>query len=181
VAECTLLSAVTSASCSWPSPVSIDRLFRSDADWSFVPECCARTMFERVRFVTKYSPHRIPYVSAGRVLFGHLSAVSTLSSNCSVHLQADEEVVNDLNGASDIDLTTMKPSSTSNTAVNSLANRRNQPMDMNMYATRKTIAQGTLLRIHLAATQFYCTLGIMDLGLMCANASQLKCRSCLCG
>ena len=31
------------------------------------------------------------------------------------------------------------------------------PMDMNMYATRKTIAQG-----------------IMDLGLMCANASQLK-------
>ncbi len=32
-------------------------------------------------------------------------------------------------------------------------------MDMNMYATRKTIAQG-----------------IMDLGLMCANASQLKCE-----
>ncbi|XP_054168908.1 ninjurin-A-like [Oppia nitens] len=33
----------------------------------------------------------------------------------------------------------------------------NPQMDMNMYATRKTIAQG-----------------IMDLGLMCANASQLK-------
>lgn len=56
-------------------------------------------------------------------------------------LQADEEVANDLNGASDIDLTNMKPSSGSNGA-NSSSNRRNQPMDMNMYATRKTIAQG---------------------------------------
>ena len=71
--------------------------------------------------------------------------------------QADEEVTNDLNiGSTDIDMTNMK------TTVGSGNSRRSgQPMDMNMYATRKTIAQG-----------------IMDLGLMCANASQLKCKCC---
>lgn len=45
----------------------------------------------------------------------------------------------------------------SSAVANGSSNRRHQTMDMNMYATRKTIAQG-----------------IMDLGLMCANASQLK-------
>ena len=64
-------------------------------------------------------------------------------------LQADEEIANDLNGTSDIDLATMKPSSASNTGPNSSSNRRNQPMDMNMYATRKTIAQGNQIQIKL--------------------------------
>ncbi|XP_075675941.1 ninjurin-2-like isoform X3 [Dermatophagoides pteronyssinus] len=72
---------------------------------------------------------------------------------------ADEETVSDLdrngngnNGGNGgiIDIIDLKQSSSSN-------HNRTPIMDMNMYATRKTIAQG-----------------IMDLGLMCANASQLK-------
>lgn len=64
-------------------------------------------------------------------------------------MQADEETGSELNGPS------------AEVGVSSAKGRGGgQPLDLNMYATRKTIAQG-----------------IMDLGLMCANASQLKCES----
>lgn len=55
-------------------------------------------------------------------------------------LQADEEATNDLNGNSDqIDLT---PGGAGVAAMKQAPSRRPPQMDMNMYATRKTIAQG---------------------------------------
>nr|XP_046908461.1 ninjurin-2-like isoform X2 [Dermatophagoides farinae] len=86
----------------------------------------------------------------------------TITENYRKAPLADEETASDLNGNGNngsgggggvIDIIDLKQSSSSHQSNHN----RTPIMDMNMYATRKTIAQG-----------------IMDLGLMCANASQLK-------
>lgn len=133
--------------------------------------------FERVRFITRYSP--APTCSTSTNINNNASNANvpyvgdqTTDSSDKLTIwcllaQADEEVASDLNDSGQ-QLDSMKQLTmnrrsagvTNNFGEQGLASPSTPIMDMNMYATRKTIAQG-----------------IMDLGLMCANASQLKCKT----